>query len=109
METAFPMLKIQCPDEAEDMDGDQDEDGCPDGIRDADKDGIPDDQDQCPTEPETFNQVKDEDGCPDKSKGPIQNHPRKNHNAPCLFRERAFTTTQKEQANAWSSRADLSR
>jgi outer membrane protein OmpA-like peptidoglycan-associated protein len=82
----------KCPDQPEDMDGFQDEDGCPDpdndndGILDtADKcpneagpmtnfgcpvldhdgDGIPDDKDKCPNEPEDKDGFQDDDGCPD--------------------------------------------
>jgi OOP family OmpA-OmpF porin len=54
----------QCPTEAEDKDGFEDENGCPDP--DNDGDGIADGQDQCPTEPETMNQIDDTDGCPEK-------------------------------------------
>ena len=53
----------QCPDVAEDKDGFQDEDGCPD--YDNDNDGIYDSQDQCPNEPEDRDGFKDTDGCPD--------------------------------------------
>jgi outer membrane protein OmpA-like peptidoglycan-associated protein len=53
----------QCPGAAEDRDGFQDDDGCPDP--DNDQDGIPDECDQCPDEPETYNGIRDEDGCPD--------------------------------------------
>jgi outer membrane protein OmpA-like peptidoglycan-associated protein len=53
----------KCPDKAEDIDGDRDDDGCPDG--DGDKDGIPDDLDKCPTQPEDVDGFEDEDGCPD--------------------------------------------
>ena len=52
-----------CPDEAEDKDGFQDEDGCPDP--DNDGDGIPDAADQCPNEPEDKDGFQDEDGCPE--------------------------------------------
>jgi outer membrane protein OmpA-like peptidoglycan-associated protein len=52
-----------CPDDPEDMDGFEDEDGCPD--LDNDQDGIPDIEDLCPNEPETKNGFADEDGCPD--------------------------------------------
>jgi OOP family OmpA-OmpF porin len=82
----------KCPDQAEDHDGFQDEDGCPeldndnDGIVDtADKcpndagplqnlgcpiidkdgDGINDPQDKCPDEPEDKDGFEDQDGCPD--------------------------------------------
>jgi OOP family OmpA-OmpF porin len=53
----------QCPSEPEDMDGFQDEDGCPDP--DNDGDGIPDAQDQCPNEAEDMDGFEDTDGCPD--------------------------------------------
>jgi len=85
--------KDKCPKEAEDKDGFQDEDGCPDpdndgdGILDAkdkcpneagpaenegcpdkdtDSDGIVDRLDKCPDQPETKNGYQDEDGCPDE-------------------------------------------
>lgn len=70
-----------CPEEAEDFDGYQDDDGCPDA--DNDRDGICDPWveakamfatfahvckgvDLCPEQPETENGYKDEDGCPDE-------------------------------------------
>jgi outer membrane protein OmpA-like peptidoglycan-associated protein len=53
----------QCPDVAEDRDGFEDEDGCPDF--DNDKDGIYDQQDQCPNDPEDRDGFQDVDGCPD--------------------------------------------
>lgn len=53
-----------CPTEAEDLDGFQDEDGCPDG--DNDEDGIADAQDGCPDEAEDIDGFQDEDGCPDE-------------------------------------------
>ncbi len=52
-----------CPEMAEDFDGFEDDDGCPD--EDNDSDGIPDTEDQCPNQPETMNGIKDDDGCPD--------------------------------------------
>ena len=55
--------KDACPQAAEDKDGFQDEDGCPD--LDNDQDGIADVNDKCPNEPETKNGFQDEDGCPD--------------------------------------------
>lgn len=54
-----------CPDKAEDLDGFEDADGCPDP--DNDQDGIPDDEDKCPDEAEDKNGYQDEDGCPDAS------------------------------------------
>lgn len=64
-----------CPTEPEDVDGDRDEDGCPDDddvsepavaeIADQDGDGIPDASDACPAEPEDRDGFEDSDGCPD--------------------------------------------
>jgi outer membrane protein OmpA-like peptidoglycan-associated protein len=53
----------KCPDRAEDFDGFEDQDGCPD--IDNDGDGVLDIADQCPKEKETLNGYQDEDGCPD--------------------------------------------
>jgi OOP family OmpA-OmpF porin len=53
----------KCPNEAEDKDGFQDEDGCPDP--DNDGDGVADAADKCPSEPEDKDGFQDEDGCPD--------------------------------------------
>jgi OmpA-OmpF porin, OOP family len=52
-----------CPDLAEDQDGFQDDDGCPDF--DNDNDGIQDQKDKCPSEPEDKDGFEDSDGCPD--------------------------------------------
>ncbi len=52
-----------CPDAAEDYDGYQDQDGCPD--RDNDDDGLPDEYDSCPDDAEDFDGFRDDDGCPD--------------------------------------------
>ena len=52
-----------CPTAPEDMDGFQDEDGCPD--LDDDGDGIPDAADDCPRQPEDVDGYLDGDGCPD--------------------------------------------
>jgi hypothetical protein len=52
-----------CPLQAEDLDGFEDEDGCPDP--DNDRDGIPDLTDECPNEPESLNGYMDDDGCPE--------------------------------------------
>ncbi len=54
----------RCPDKAEDVDGFQDGDGCPD--EDNDGDGIPDATDSCRDLPEVINGVDDGDGCPDE-------------------------------------------
>jgi outer membrane protein OmpA-like peptidoglycan-associated protein len=56
----------KCPDKAEDKDGFEDADGCPD--LDNDKDGIPDKKDQCPDKAENKNGLLDDDGCPDADK-----------------------------------------
>jgi outer membrane protein OmpA-like peptidoglycan-associated protein len=53
----------KCPNVAEDRDGFQDEDGCPDP--DNDNDGVPDLRDKCPNEPEDKDGFQDDDGCPD--------------------------------------------
>lgn len=52
-----------CPNDAEDPDGFDDADGCPDDDNDAD--GIVDIRDACPNEPEDFDNVADFDGCPE--------------------------------------------
>ncbi|CAN5381617.1 hypothetical protein BH11MYX1_BH11MYX1_17260 [soil metagenome] len=53
----------KCPDEAEDKDGFEDEDGCPDW--DNDGDGIADSKDKCPNVPEDRDGFEDDDGCPE--------------------------------------------
>ena len=53
----------QCPQAAEDFDGDRDADGCPDV--DSDGDGLEDDVDQCPEQAEDLDGFKDGDGCPE--------------------------------------------
>jgi len=53
----------QCPTDPEDMDGFQDEDGCPDF--DNDGDGVLDADDGCPMDAEDIDGFEDEDGCPD--------------------------------------------
>ncbi|HDH96258.1 MAG TPA: hypothetical protein ENF73_00855, partial [Proteobacteria bacterium] len=53
----------RCPDQPEDIDGFEDEDGCPDP--DNDTDGIKDEFDRCPTDAEDKDGWQDEDGCPD--------------------------------------------
>ena len=59
----IPDAVDQCPNDAEDMDGFEDEDGCPD--LDNDGDGIPDVDDQCPNDAEDIDGFQDDDGCPD--------------------------------------------
>ena len=53
----------RCPVAREDVDGFEDEDGCPE--LDNDQDGLADAIDRCPAEAEAVNGVDDEDGCPD--------------------------------------------
>ncbi len=53
----------RCPHEAEDKDGFEDQDGCPDP--DNDGDGIADAADRCPSEAEDKDGWQDDDGCPD--------------------------------------------
>jgi hypothetical protein len=53
----------QCPTAAEDRDGYEDSDGCPDP--DNDLDSIPDNVDKCPNQAEDMDGFEDTDGCPD--------------------------------------------
>lgn len=52
-----------CPHAAEDVDGFEDEDGCPDF--DNDGDGVLDRDDACPNEAEDADGFEDDDGCPE--------------------------------------------
>ncbi len=54
-----------CPNEREDVDGYDDQDGCPEEDPDSDHDGVADGEDSCPDAKETINGIDDEDGCPD--------------------------------------------
>ena len=54
----------RCPDQAEDLDGVEDTDGCPED-QDTDGDGIMDSADQCVIDAEDRDSHLDEDGCPD--------------------------------------------
>jgi outer membrane protein OmpA-like peptidoglycan-associated protein len=53
-----------CVNIPEDLDGFEDDDGCPD--EDNDKDGLLDVDDRCPDDPEDFDDFEDRDGCPDE-------------------------------------------
>jgi outer membrane protein OmpA-like peptidoglycan-associated protein len=53
----------RCPAEAEDVDGYEDDDGCPE--LDNDGDGVNDTADRCPDQPEDRDNFQDSDGCPD--------------------------------------------
>lgn len=53
----------KCPTKAEDLDGFEDDDGCPEP--DNDKDFLLDAEDQCPSEAEDKDGFEDDDGCPD--------------------------------------------
>ena len=55
----------RCPNVAEDRDGFEDDDGCPE--LDDDRDGIQDVVDLCPSAPEIVNGYRDLDGCPDRT------------------------------------------
>ncbi|MEZ4231253.1 MAG: hypothetical protein R3B89_18895 [Polyangiaceae bacterium] len=55
--------KDECPELAEDRDGFEDSDGCPDF--DNDNDGVGDDDDKCPGEVEDEDEFEDDDGCID--------------------------------------------
>jgi outer membrane protein OmpA-like peptidoglycan-associated protein len=53
-------LEDRCPDEAEDFDGFEDDDGCPEP--DNDHDGVLDDEDECPDDPGP----RGNEGCPER-------------------------------------------
>jgi outer membrane protein OmpA-like peptidoglycan-associated protein/opacity protein-like surface antigen len=53
----------KCPTSAEDFDGFEDEDGCPEIDNDGDR--VIDKRDECPNEPEDIDGFQDLDGCPD--------------------------------------------
>jgi len=59
----IPDKRDGCVTDAEDYDGFEDEDGCPEA--DNDKDGIPDASDECPNEAEDEDGFQDKNGCPD--------------------------------------------
>ena len=59
----IPDREDKCPEQAEDKDGFQDDDGCPD--LDNDGDGVPDREDKCPDQAEDKDGWKDDDGCPE--------------------------------------------
>lgn len=59
----IPDERDQCPDQPEDLDGFEDEDGCPDP--DNDGDGILDVNDLCMLDPEDKDGDQDNDGCPE--------------------------------------------
>jgi outer membrane protein OmpA-like peptidoglycan-associated protein len=59
----LPNATDGCPLDAEDRDGFEDEDGCPDPDNDADR--VLDAFDRCPLEAEDHDGFEDEDGCPD--------------------------------------------
>jgi outer membrane protein OmpA-like peptidoglycan-associated protein len=61
----IPDSKDRCPAEREDVDGYDDQDGCPEEDPDTDRDGIADGEDLCPDAKETINGSEDDDGCPD--------------------------------------------
>jgi outer membrane protein OmpA-like peptidoglycan-associated protein len=52
-----------CPEQPEDLDGFDDDNGCPDN--DNDQDGVDDGYDSCPNEQEDKDNFRDDDGCPD--------------------------------------------
>lgn len=59
----------RCPDRAEDEDGFEDKDGCPDIDNDLDR--VLDIADACPSVPESFNGFEDDDGCQDSIPGDL--------------------------------------
>lgn len=61
-EDGIPDTPDECMEEAEDEDGIEDDDGCPED--DADGDGEYDNLEDCPEQPEDDDGVRDSDGCP---------------------------------------------
>jgi outer membrane protein OmpA-like peptidoglycan-associated protein len=55
----------KCVDQAETVNGFEDQDGCPDTIPDTDADGFDDLTDKCKDQAEDKDGFQDEDGCPD--------------------------------------------
>ena len=62
---AEPAPPPTCPDGSEATVNGDGTRACPETVKDADHDGIPDDVDKCPTEAEDKDGFEDEDGCPD--------------------------------------------
>ncbi|MBA2538518.1 MAG: OmpA family protein [Deltaproteobacteria bacterium] len=58
-----PNSRDKCLLVAEDKDGIEDDDGCPDDDNDGDR--RPDDTDKCPTQAEDLDGFEDDDGCPE--------------------------------------------
>ncbi|PKN23447.1 MAG: hypothetical protein CVU65_14050 [Deltaproteobacteria bacterium HGW-Deltaproteobacteria-22] len=67
-EDGIPDDRDLCPTVPEDINGFEDQDGCPDAMKDTDKDGILDMNDKCVNDPEDINGFEDQDGCPDAMK-----------------------------------------
>lgn len=67
---SIPDAVDHCPDLAEDYDGHEDADGCPEP--DNDSDGVLDVADRCPQLAEVKNGFEDDDGCPDVPTGPVR-------------------------------------
>ncbi|AGC48060.1 OmpA family protein [Myxococcus stipitatus DSM 14675] len=57
-------LADRCPANAENLNGFEDSDGCPDDP-DSDGDGLADSKDACPSQPEDVDGFEDTNGCPD--------------------------------------------
>ncbi len=68
----------QCPLEAEDLDGNEDADGCPEeeACADGDADGICDNADLCPLVAEDVEGVEDSDGCPEEDLPSVNQAPK---------------------------------
>ncbi|MBN2716684.1 MAG: OmpA family protein [Deltaproteobacteria bacterium] len=61
----IPDKSDACPDDPEDLNGIEDDDGCPEN--DMDGDGIKDKFDRCPLVPEDRDGDRDDDGCPESN------------------------------------------
>jgi MYXO-CTERM domain-containing protein len=56
----------KCINDPENLNGIEDDDGCPDEIPDTDGDKLADNVDKCVTNPEDMDGFEDEDGCPEE-------------------------------------------
>ncbi len=61
----IPNYLDRCLVESETVNGVDDDDGCPDFVKDTDGDGMLDTVDRCPTIREDIDGIGDDDGCPD--------------------------------------------
>jgi len=87
----------KCPSAAEDFDGFEDSDGCPEP--DNDGDGVADWDDKCPNVPETMNGFEDADGCPDAN---IDRAKRAFHEGATAFAQGDYAKARKHFEDAYN-------